>query len=122
VRQTLAIFFIIALSLPSLYKAGLISFYKLGRGFIAENYCVNKDQPITMCYGKCFLERGLSLADQIPSSKNLVSQVKFESSEFEYVSITASLFFEDVFSIYTHISTSRLRDGIALSVFRPPHV
>src|SRR5258708_5989006 len=90
VRQFLAIFFLSALCIPTLYKAGLFTLYQLNRDYITSNYCVNKDRPITMCYGKCFLERGLSIADHIPSAKNLVLQLKFESSEFETTGFVAS--------------------------------
>jgi hypothetical protein len=122
VKQFLAIFFLSALCLPTLYKAGLFTFYQLNRDYIADNYCVNKDRPITMCYGKCFLEKGLSIADHIPDTKNLVSQLKFESSEFETTGFVASFSVNEVVLVHALAPTPMLRDGVASTVFRPPLV
>ena len=70
------------LALPALYKVAFFSFYELNRDYIAQTYCVNRERPITMCYGRCFLQRGIALADQTTSNQTLSAQVRSMQVEF----------------------------------------
>lgn len=62
-KKVISIGLIFLLSAECLYKLGIITYYQLNKDYVAEVLCVNKDNPITMCYGKCFLKRHLDLAD-----------------------------------------------------------
>lgn len=51
--------------------------FKLRQDFIAKTLCINKDEPITVCNGNCFLARQLNQAQKqqqekpiSPSSQN----------------------------------------------------
>lgn len=119
-KKQAAIFFLVLLALPAIYKVGLFTFFQLNRQYIAENYCVNKDRPITMCYGQCFLVKGMELADATPNPDSLVSQLKFESSEFLVVEVTLPYYKTLTLRSFSMVPTPSLSEGVASFVFRPP--
>lgn len=66
---------IIALMLPNLTKIGILIDFKINQDFIAEVLCINREKPMTMCSGKCYLSELLKKAEehedkQAPTSKN----------------------------------------------------
>ena len=71
-KKATAIFFLTILFLPAIYKVGFFTYFQLNRDFIAENYCVNKERPITLCYGQCFLNKGIELVDQSKNSERII--------------------------------------------------
>ena len=63
VKRLTAIAFILLLSAQCIFKLGIITYFEANRDYIAEVLCVNKEKPMTMCHGKCFLDRNLSIGD-----------------------------------------------------------
>ena len=63
VNRIISIALILLMSLQCFYKLGLITYFQLNRDYIAEVFCVNKEKPITMCHGQCFLNKSLEVAD-----------------------------------------------------------
>src|SRR5688572_1536181 len=63
VKRLTAIAFIFLLSAQCIFKLTIITYFQTNRDYIAEVLCVNKEKPMTMCNGQCFLDRNLSLAD-----------------------------------------------------------
>lgn len=55
-----------------------MAYFTLNRDYIAEVLCVNKEKPITVCNGQCFLERNLNLPnetstdDQLPTARQTI--------------------------------------------------
>jgi hypothetical protein len=64
VTRPLAILFIFLLSAQCIFKLGIITFFEANRDYIADVFCINKEKEITTCYGKCFLDRNLTIADE----------------------------------------------------------
>jgi hypothetical protein len=120
VKKKLSIFFLVILSLSAIYKVGFFTFYQLNKDYIAENYCVNKDRPITMCYGSCFLEKGLSLADQVPNPESFVSTLKFEMQEFLVDDVVIPTCCNETILIFSFLPTPSITEGVDNSIFRPP--
>jgi len=120
VKKKFSIFFLVILTLPALYKVGFFTFYQLNKAYIAENYCVNKDRPITMCYGSCFLEKGLSVADQVPNPDGLVSNLKFEMHEFLVDDVIVPKHVTNIILAFSFQPTPPITEGINNSIFRPP--
>lgn len=110
------------LSLPAIYKAGFFTFYQLNKDYIAENYCVNKDRPITMCYGSCFLEKGLNMADQNSNPDSLVSTLKFEIQEFLVDEVVIPFQLAETILTFPFSPTPSIKEGVNYSIFRPPLV
>lgn len=119
-KKKVSVFFLVILSLPAVYKVGFFTFYELNRDYIAENYCVNKDRPITMCYGSCFLERGLGLADQVPNPDSLASTLKFEMHEFLVDDIIIPKHLIETILTFSLQPTPSITEGVYNSIFRPP--
>jgi hypothetical protein len=121
-KEKISIFFLVVLSLPAVYKVGFFTFYQLNKDYIAENYCVNKDRPITMCYGSCFLEKGLGLADQAPNPDSLVSTLKFEIQEFLVDDVVIPTNITESVLTFSFFSASSIEEGIPFPIFHPPLV
>jgi hypothetical protein len=91
VKKITSIGLVLLLCLQCFYNLGVLTYFQLNRDYIAEVLCVNKEKPITMCYGQCFLEKNLDLpvdagdADALPVSKQLIDFPIFLVSENEYV-------------------------------------
>lgn len=58
-KKGISILLILLLSIQCLYNLGLISYFQLNRDYIAKVLCINKEEPITMCHGQCFLDNNL---------------------------------------------------------------
>lgn len=75
-KKAISISLILLLSAQSLYRLGLISYFDLNREYIARVLCANRDEPIPVCYGNCFLQRNLSLADQHNTDQKKPAETK----------------------------------------------
>ncbi len=64
VKRALAILFIFLLSAQCIFKLTIITYFETNRDYIAEVLCINKEKKITVCYGQCFLDRNLAIADE----------------------------------------------------------
>lgn len=64
VKKCISISLILLLSAQCLYNLGLISYFQLNRDYIAKVLCINKEEPITMCHGQCFLDNNLDTGEE----------------------------------------------------------
>jgi hypothetical protein len=55
---------ILALMLPNLIKIGILIDFKINQDFIAEVLCINREKPMAMCNGKCYLSEQLKKAEE----------------------------------------------------------
>lgn len=63
-KKGISILLILLLSIQCLYNLGLISYFQLNRDYIAKVLCINKEEPITMCNGQCFLDKNLDTGEE----------------------------------------------------------
>jgi hypothetical protein len=91
VNKITSIALVLIMSLQCFYKLGVITYFHLNREYIAEVLCINKEKPITMCYGQCFLNRSLDPANDtaadegtMPVGKQQVDLPIFLISESNY--------------------------------------
>ncbi len=83
VKRLAAIAFIFLLSAQCIFKLTIITYFQANRDYIAEVLCVNKEKPMTMCNGQCFLVRNLSLADdETPKQAPTATKVSVEAPVF----------------------------------------
>ena len=47
--------------LPGLYNMGVITYFQMNRQYIADVLCINKDKPMAVCNGQCFLQQNLDV-------------------------------------------------------------
>ena len=50
--------------LPGLNKLGILIDFQIRQDFIAEVLCINKEKPITVCHGQCYLSDQLQQAEE----------------------------------------------------------
>lgn len=79
VKKIASIALILLMSTQCFYKLGVITYFYLNRDYVAKVLCVNKERPVAMCKGQCYLKKHLALADQsnshdgtIPDAKQLI--------------------------------------------------
>lgn len=60
---------IAVMMLPSLAKIGVLIDFKINQDFIVEVLCVNKDKPMVMCGGMCYLTAQLEEIDDQEGSQ-----------------------------------------------------
>jgi hypothetical protein len=82
VKRLTAIAFIFLLSAQCIFKLTIITYFQTNRDYIAEVLCVNKEKPMTMCNGQCFLDRNLSLADDDSPKQSPATKLSVETSLF----------------------------------------
>lgn len=72
-KRITSIGLILLLSLQCFYKLGVITYFNLNRQYIAEVLCINKEEPIPVCQGSCFLKKNLDLADDAAATNGLAA-------------------------------------------------
>jgi hypothetical protein len=83
VKRLVAIAFIFLLSAQCIFKLTIITYFQTNRDYIAEVLCVNKEKPMTMCMGQCFLDRNLSIADdETPKQAPTATKLSVETPVF----------------------------------------
>lgn len=50
--------------LPNLSKMWIVIDFKVRQEYIAQTLCVNRDEPVPMCQGACYLNGQLQKADE----------------------------------------------------------
>lgn len=56
-RSFLAYLLLFSITLPTISPWGTIVYFRLNQEFIAKTLCENREQPLAMCYGKCYLAK-----------------------------------------------------------------
>lgn len=54
----------IAVMLPALTKVGVLADYVIHKEYISNVLCVNRNEPLVMCNGKCYLSKQWKKADE----------------------------------------------------------
>ncbi|MGZ4043471.1 MAG: hypothetical protein ACXVO9_09730 [Bacteroidia bacterium] len=100
-------------------KTIIVINYERNKVYIAENLCVNRDEPESCCEGKCELKKQLDQDDKneaIPDSPN---KQKIEKSEYCDTGVKIKLIESLAEQIYlSHFSQTL--PGFYSKNFRPP--
>lgn len=91
-------------------RPSVILHWKINQDFITEKYCVNKDQPMLNCNGKCYLSQQLEQLElkekeereQYPSPQQKVenTSIIFFVTEFKRIDLTDNLLTHQNYSFY----------------------
>ena len=106
-KRIISIGLIVLMSVQCFYKLGVITYFQLNRTYITQVLCVNKEKPMTMCYGQCFLKKNLNLAEDISRQHSttsagkekielpafLVSETAYSFQIVPYLSISNSVYY-----------------------------
>lgn len=117
----LAIILLFGFLCQTISKLAIIINYQVNKEYIAQNLCVNKDEPESCCEGKCHLEKELKKADEAESTLP-GSDIK---EKLETFSCLDNNFFKGLISVSSIITYSfpicpNLNQGYEASVFHPP--
>ena len=116
---------IIALMLPNLTKIGIFIDFKINQDFIAEVLCINKEKPMTMCNGKCYLSEQLKKAEEQEEKQAPTSKKERLEVEYYYARSPFDL------PIYTECFVSKLNpacieefytSSFIADIFHPPNL
>ena len=83
-KRLLSISLLGILLLPSLLKVGIIVDFKLNQEYIARVLCINRDEPLQMCSGSCFLNEQLGNATE-KEQKELPNNSDQQSKLLPYI-------------------------------------
>ena len=89
--------------------------YYLNYDYIADVLCINKEEPMTMCYGKCYLNEQLEKSSATDETTPPLMEIKWEKqplvfSDFLQYPLDAdfhnlkTLSFEQSFPVKNHAS------------------
>ncbi len=114
---------IIAMMLPGLAKIGILVDYKINQDFIAEVLCINKEEPMSTCYGKCYLEQQFEKTEdqeekQAPSDKKEQLEVPYCYSRTSYHFLSVSDHYRGKLS-FDYV-TEFYKSSFMADIFRPP--
>lgn len=72
-QRILAILLIFGLLLQSGREALIGLWFRSNQEWLAEQYCVNKDEPLLMCQGKCYLQQVIETeqSEDMPSGAKM---------------------------------------------------
>ncbi len=118
-KKIVAGILIAMLSLQCFYKLACVTYYQLNKDYIAEFLCVNRDNPITVCYGQCLLKTALGF-DADTNANAMTSNLKFELPAFklnEPLSISKT---NVLIQSFPTGNCSLNTSSFIPSVFRPP--
>ena len=82
---------ILLMSLQCFYELGVITYFEINRDYIAKVLCINRDEPITMCHGQCFLDRNLDMADVTTTDEGTIP-LSAQSVDFPIFLITENCY------------------------------
>ncbi|GAB3647275.1 hypothetical protein GCM10028791_08930 [Echinicola sediminis] len=63
-QKAFSIALIWVLLLPTLNRLSIVIDFEINQDFIAEVLCIKKEEPMTVCNGKCFLTNELKAQDE----------------------------------------------------------
>jgi hypothetical protein len=121
-RQQVAILLFSVLALPGFVQYVILVDFNLNRDYIAATLCINKEQPITVCGGTCYLSEELEQTES-PSEKQLPSSFKIKNTgPFSLDEQVQILFNRKLLRKNSHLSYLEKLKGAQINknIFRPP--
>ena len=125
IKQVVA-WLLVGSSLVSAFIAPLVYLdFELRRDYIAEVLCINKDKPITVCGGECFLNKQLKLFEGDAQDQKAPVQEELRIAFFfqEFKQIT--LFNRNYLLLNgwdASLNQDKLLVGFNFDIFHPPRV
>ncbi len=113
-KRITAIGLIFLMSLPGIYNLGVITYFQMNRQYIAQVLCINREKPMSVCNGQCFLQQNLDIDD--PDTDDQSTAPGKERLEFSVFVVTESA------HLFNGISEFGCGNCAYLSVSSSPHL
>lgn len=68
------------MSMQSLYRLGLVTWFEMNREYVATVLCINKAKPEMHCNGQCYLKKEIQKSE----SKQTVPANSRDNTEFQF--------------------------------------
>ncbi len=109
--------------MPNLKNIGILIDFKINQDFIAEVLCINKEKPMSMCNGKCYLSEQLKKAKeqeekQAPSGSKERSEIVYFYSASAHDFLTLENYY--VSNLNPACVDQFYTSSFAADIFRPP--
>ncbi|WP_188462479.1 hypothetical protein [Marivirga lumbricoides] len=118
-RKTITISLLV-LFLSNVFMFTIIRFnYEVNKEIITELFCINKEKPMTMCYGKCYLKDQLQKTKEEKEKKSSQTVETFQALTSFSVFIPVERIFEEVTTNFSVYSNQYIFLN-STSVFHPP--
>ena len=111
---------LVTILLQTLDKFGLVLYYQEHKAYIIDFFCINKEEPLKMCSGKCYLVSEFEKQDR-NDEHNLLdhlqnSTINYIIEDFKYESIFVPAFL--VPSVFNY--RGLLSQCFFMEIFHPP--
>jgi hypothetical protein len=98
--------------------------FSLRQDFIAETLCINRDKPITVCNGNCFLNRQLHKAQEQQQEKQSIftgqADITFFTKSFSSFIFSSGIIYKVI--TFTAYTADILPSDFTKGFFHPPQV
>ncbi|BDC99013.1 hypothetical protein [Persicobacter psychrovividus] len=91
-KKFLVLYLTINILIASFARIGVVFTYEVFQDYIAQNLCENRFEPITVCYGSCFVKNGF---EQIETAAQSTQQ----QAQGTPVNIVFDFFSNELFAI-----------------------
>ncbi len=81
-KQFFSILMLVVILLPGFSKFWIIIAFKINQDFIVNEWCINKEDVIITCNGKCYLSSRLNLVDE--NEQKQIPKPKIDSLKINY--------------------------------------
>jgi hypothetical protein len=124
VKRIAAICLIFVMSTQCLYKLGVLTYFHINQEYVVEVLCINKEVPMTLCHGHCYLKRSLNLVDEqeqepLPAKSG---KEKFEIPLFLVAENSIQLNSNISFQVFNRTLAKSVAAGHRSNPFRPPSI
>tara|TARA_Y100000815_G_C13112332_1_gene413588 strand:+ start:25 stop:429 length:405 start_codon:yes stop_codon:yes gene_type:complete len=119
-KKLVAIGLFAILFLPFALKLLIYIEFKVKQDFIAEVLCVNRDKPITMCGGKCYLNKQLNKLEEQENDIPDIIYKEIQSCVLSLATFTLKNNSYYIPEVFTQKSKISILNGHLLAVFHPP--
>lgn len=96
-HKLIAILLIGALLLQSGREALIGLWFRANREWVAEQYCINKDEPLLMCQGKCHLQKVIEM--EAPEDTPFPAKIPAPEERMPFHALPAPLLLKAGFSL-----------------------
>ncbi|MCF0054606.1 hypothetical protein [Dyadobacter sp. CY356] len=97
-RSFLAYLLLFSVMMPTISPWGTIAYFRLNRENIARTLCENRERPLAMCYGRCYLAKVLKQQKEQEDKEtaqrlqNLPLYQLFTQAEIQFAFISKDFF------------------------------
>ena len=98
--------------------------FELRRDYIAKVLCINRDKPMTICGGKCFLKDQLERTAQRQSheAESVMQEIEFNFFNQEIGQMAFGLLFPAIETDFSGLTSMEFSSTFIGEIFKPPRL